>query len=49
MVNDYRYQDDVKDAYNQRPQHIERIFADGKLSMDLEIHTLGQKKGFIEN
>ena len=29
MVNDYRHHEDVKEIYRQRPQHIERVFADG--------------------
>lgn len=32
MANDYRHQLDVKEIYRQRPQHIERVFADGKQS-----------------
>ena len=35
MVNDYRYRDDVKEIYRQRPQHIERVFADGKMKFGL--------------
>ena len=35
MVNDYRHQDDVKEVYRQRPQHIERVFADGKTKYGL--------------
>ena len=35
MVNDYRYHDDVKEIYRQRPQHIERVFADGKTKYGL--------------
>ena len=26
---------DVKDIYKQRPQHIERVFADGKMKYEL--------------
>jgi len=29
-TNDYRYQLDVQEVYKKRPQHIERIYADGK-------------------
>ena len=32
MANDYRHQLDVKEIYRQRPQHIERVVADGKQS-----------------
>ena len=35
MVNDYRHRDDVKEIYRQRPQHIERVFADGKMKFGL--------------
>ena len=35
MVNDYRHQNDVKEIYKQRPQHIERVFADGKTKYGL--------------
>lgn len=35
MANDYRYHQDVKDIYKQRPQHIERVFADGKTKYGL--------------
>lgn len=35
MVNDYRHQEDVKEIYKQRPQHIERVFADGKMKYGL--------------
>ena len=35
MVNDYRHHDDVKEIYKQRPQHIERVFADGKTKYGL--------------
>ena len=35
MVNEYRHQDDVKEIYRQRPQHIERVFADGKTKYGL--------------
>ena len=35
MVNDYRHHDDVKEIYRQRPQHIERVFADGKTKYGL--------------
>ena len=35
MVNDYRHHDDVKEIYKQRPQHIERVFADGKMKYGL--------------
>lgn len=35
MVNDYRHHLDVKEIYKQRPQHIERIFADGKMKYGL--------------
>ena len=35
MVNDYRHQLDVQKIYRQRPQHIERVFADGKMKYGL--------------
>ena len=35
MVNDYRLRNDVKEIYRQRPQHIERVFADGKMKFGL--------------
>ncbi|MBP3456508.1 MAG: IS1182 family transposase [Bacilli bacterium] len=35
MTNDYRYHNDVKEIYKQRPQHIERVFADGKMKYGL--------------
>lgn len=35
MVNDYRYHEGVKEIYRQRPQHIERVFADGKMKYGL--------------
>ena len=35
MANDYRHHQDVKDIYKQRPQHIERVFADGKTKYGL--------------
>ena len=35
MVNDYRHHLDVKEIYKQRPQHIERVFADGKMKYGL--------------
>ena len=35
MVNDYRHHEDVKEIYKQRPQHIERVFADGKTKYGL--------------
>lgn len=35
MANDYRHRTDVKEVYQQRPQHIERIFADGKTKYGL--------------
>ena len=35
MVNDYRHHEDVREIYKQRPQHIERVFADGKTKYGL--------------
>jgi len=35
MVKDYRHHLDVKEIYKQRPQHIERVFADGKMKYGL--------------
>ena len=35
MANDYRHHEDVKEIYRQRPQHIERVFADGKMKYGL--------------
>ena len=34
-TNEYRYREDVKEIYRQRPQHIERVFADGKMKYGL--------------
>lgn len=35
MANEYRNHLDVKEIYKQRPQHIERVFADGKTKYGL--------------
>ena len=35
MANEYRHHQDVKEIYKQRPQHIERVFADGKMKYGL--------------
>lgn len=35
MANDYRHRTDVKEIYKKRPQHIERVFADGKMKYGL--------------
>ena len=35
MTKDYRLQQDVKEIYRQRPAHIERVFADGKMKYGL--------------
>ena len=35
MTNEYRHRYDVKEVYKQRPQHIERVFADGKMKYGL--------------
>ena len=35
MANDYRHHNDVRKVYKKRPQHIERIFADGKMKYGL--------------
>ncbi len=35
MVKDYRHHLDVQEIYRQRPQHIERVFADGKMKYGL--------------
>ena len=35
MANDYRHHNDVREIYRKRPQHIERIFADGKMKYGL--------------
>ena len=35
MTQDYRHHFDVMEIYRQRPQHIERIFADGKMKYGL--------------
>ena len=35
MVNEYRHHLDVKEIYKQRSQHIERVFADGKMKHGL--------------
>ncbi len=35
MANDYRHHEDVKKVYKERPSHIERVFADGKMKFGL--------------
>ena len=35
MANEYRHHIDVQEKYKQRPQHIERVFADGKMKYGL--------------
>lgn len=35
MTTEYRYDEKVKEIYRQRPQHIERVFADGKMKYGL--------------
>lgn len=35
MTYEYRHHDDVKEIYRQSPQHIERVFADGKMKYGL--------------
>lgn len=35
MALDYRHHFDVKEIYRQRPAHIERVFADGKMKFGL--------------
>lgn len=35
MAKEYRHHYDVKEIYKQRPQHIERVFADGKTKYGL--------------
>ena len=35
MALDYRHHNDVKEIYKQRPAHIERVFADGKMKFGL--------------
>lgn len=35
MAEEYRHHLDVKEIYKQRPQHIERVFADGKMKYGL--------------
>lgn len=45
MVNDYRLRNDVKEIYRQRPQHIERVFADGKMKFGLrKTYFKGKKR-----
>ena len=44
MTNDYRHHSDVKDIYKQRPQHIERVFADGKMKYGLRYTYFRTKK-----
>lgn len=44
MANEYRHQDDVKEIYRQRPQHIERVFADGKMKYGLRKTYFRTKK-----
>ena len=35
MANEYRHHEDVKKVYKERPSHIERVFADGKMKFGL--------------
>ena len=35
MAEDYRHHEDVRKIYKKRPQHIERVFADGKMKYGL--------------
>lgn len=44
MTNDYRHHQDVKEIYKQRPQHIERVFADGKTKYGLRKTYFRTKK-----
>ena len=45
MVNDYRHREDVKEIYRQRPQNIERVFADGKTKYGLrKTYFKGRKR-----
>ena len=44
MANDYRYHNDVKEIYKQRPQHVERVFADGKMKYGLRKTYFRTKK-----
>ena len=45
MVNEYRHQDDVKEIYRQRTQHIERIFADEKTKYGLrKTYFIGKER-----
>lgn len=44
MAKDYRYDLDVKEIYKQRPAHIERVFADGKMKYGLTKTYFRSKK-----
>lgn len=44
MTNDYRHHEDVKVIYKQRPQHIKRVFADGKTKYGLRNTYFRKKK-----
>jgi len=45
MALDYRYHNDIKEIYKQRPMHIERVFADGKTKFGLtKTYFRGKKK-----
>ena len=44
MMNDYRHHEDVKVIYKQRPQHIKRVFADGKTKYGLRNTYFRTKK-----
>ena len=44
MTDDYRHHNDVKEVYKQRPQHIEIVFADGKMKYGLRNTYFRTKK-----
>jgi transposase len=44
ITEDYRHHLDVKEIYRQRPQHIERVFADGKMKYGLRKTYFKTKK-----
>ena len=45
MAKDYRHHEDVKEIYRQRPAHIERVFADGKMKYGLtKTYFRGKKR-----
>ena len=47
MTNDYKHLYDIKAIYKQRPQHIKRVFADGKTKYGLRNKYFRTKKSTV--